>query len=247
MIEVKHIRKVFNRGKDDEVIALRDVSLQIPKGEFIVVIGANGSGKTTLLKLIRGLYTPTQGRVLLDGADMHQYSQSELASHMGYLSQEVQLLAMSLRDNIALARPDASDEEIIRAAKRAQAHEFIIDLPDGYGTKVGQGGHRFSAGQAKRIAIAQSLLNDPPVMLLDEPTQGMGLEDVDRIRQLIKRVAADRTVLMVEHNMNVVSNLSDTITVLARGSVLAEGPYEIVSKDPRVLEAYVGSTEEQHA
>ena len=202
---------------------LQPLSGEIGPHGLHAIVGHNGSGKTTLLKLIRGLYTPTQGRVLLDGADMHQYSQSELASHMGYLSQEVQLLAMSLRDNIALARPDASDEEIIRAAKRAQAHEFIIDLPDGYGTKVGQGGHRFSAGQAKRIAIAQSLLNDPPVMLLDEPTAELDRDSELRLIKVLKELAVDHTVIVVSHSPLLLSHCQG-ILVLDKGKLVAAGP-----------------------
>ena len=202
---------------------LQPLSGEIGPHGLHAIVGHNGSGKTTLLKLIRGLYSPTQGRVLLDGADMHQYSQAELASHMGYLSQEVELLSMSLRDNIALARPQASDDEIMRAAMRAQAHEFIIDLPDGYGTKVGQGGHRFSAGQAKRIAIAQALLNDPPVMLLDEPTAELDRDSELRLIKVLKELAIDHTVIVVSHSPLLLSHCQGVL-VLDKGKLVAAGP-----------------------
>ena len=153
----------------------RRLSGQLGPFGLHAVVGANGSGKTTLLKLLRGLYAPTSGRVLLDGGDMAQFSQADLARWIGYLPQQVQLLSGSIRDNIALADPAIDDAQIIAAARRAGAHDFIMALPDGYATEVGDGGSRFSGGERKRIAIAQVLLRDPPVLLLDEPTA-----DLDR-------------------------------------------------------------------
>jgi ATP-binding cassette subfamily C protein LapB len=202
---------------------LQPVSGEIGPHGLHAIVGHNGSGKTTLLKLMRGLYAPSEGRVLLDGADLNQYSQRELSVHLGYLSQEVSLLSVSIRDNIALGRPDATDEEIVRAAQRAQAHEFIVDLPDGYGTQVGPTGRRFSAGQAKRIAIAQALLNDPPVLLLDEPTAELDRESEMRLLQVLKALAVDHTVVVVSHSPLLLSHCQG-LMVMDKGKLLAAGP-----------------------
>ncbi len=202
---------------------LHPVSGEIGPHGLHAIVGHNGSGKTTLLKLMRGLYAPSEGRVLLDGADLHQYSQRELALHVGYLSQDVSLLSVSIRDNIALGRPDATDDEIIRAAQRAQAHDFIVDLPDGYGTQVGPTGRRFSAGQAKRIAIAQALLNDPPVLLLDEPTAELDRESEMRLLQVLKALAVDHTVVVVSHSPLLLSHCQG-LMVMDKGKLLAAGP-----------------------
>lgn len=187
------------------------------------IVGPNGSGKTTLLKLIRGLYTPSDGRVLLDGADIHQFTQNELAKRMGYLSQSAQLLSQSVRDNIALSNPAASDAQIICAAQRACAHNFVIDLPDGYGTQVGEGARRFSAGQTKRIAIAQALLNDPPVLLFDEPTAELDREAEMQFVQTLRELAKDHTVVVVSHSPYVLSHCNG-IMVMNSGKLLAAGP-----------------------
>jgi ATP-binding cassette subfamily C protein LapB len=160
--------------------------------------------------------------VLIDGADLHQFTQTELAQRIGYLSQTNQLLSASIRDNIALANPDASDEQIIRAAQRACAHQFIIDLPDGYATQVGEGAQRFSAGQTKRIAIAQALLNDPPVLLLDEPTAELDRDSELHLVQTLKELAKDHTVVVVTHSPFMLSHCNG-ILVMNKGKLVAAG------------------------
>lgn len=220
------------------VIRLEGVSYKYPGSEHLqlhplsgeigpfglhAIVGPNGSGKTTLLKIIRGLYPPADGRVMLDGADIHQFTQTELAKRMGYLSQTAQLLSQSVRDNIALSNPQASDESIIQAAQRACAHQFVIDLPDGYATQVGEGARRFSAGQTKRIAIAQALLNDPPVLLFDEPTGELDREAEVQFVQTLRELAKDHTVIVVSHSPYLLSHCQG-VMVLNGGKLLAAGP-----------------------
>jgi len=202
---------------------LQPLSGEIGPFGLHAIVGPNGSGKTTLLKILRGLYPPSEGRVLIDGADLNQFTQAELAQRIGYLSQTNQLLSASIRDNIALANPDATDEQILQAAQRAHAHPFVIDLPDGYATQVGEGAQRFSAGQTKRIAIAQALLNDPPVLLLDEPTAELDREAELHVLQTLKELARDHTVIVVTHSPFVLSHCNG-IMVMSKGRLVAAGP-----------------------
>ena len=206
-----------------EHLQLEPCSGQIGPGGLHAVVGPNGSGKTTLLKVIRGLYQPTDGRVLLDGADIKQFTQTELSSRMGYLAQTNQLLSLSIRDNIALGKPDATDEEIVKAAQMANAHEFILNLPDGYATKIGEGGRGFSFGQAKRISIAQALLNAPPVLLFDEPTSELDRQAEVRFMQTLIELAKTHTILVVSHSPFVLSHCQGAI-VMRDGKLLVAGP-----------------------
>jgi ATP-binding cassette subfamily C protein LapB len=202
---------------------LQPVSGEIGPCGLHAIVGPNGSGKTTLLKILRGLYPPSEGRVMIDGADLHQFTQRELAQRIGYLSQTNQLLSASIRDNIALANPDATDEQIIHAAQRACAHAFVIDLPDGYATQVGEGAQRFSAGQTKRIAIAQALLNDPPVLLLDEPTAELDRDSELQFVNTLKELAKDHTVIVVTHSPFLLSHCNG-VMVMNKGKLVAAGP-----------------------
>jgi ATP-binding cassette subfamily C protein LapB len=202
---------------------LQPISGEIGPCGLHAIVGPNGSGKTTLLKILRGLYPPSEGRVMIDGADLHQFTQRELAQRIGYLSQTNQLLSTSIRDNIALANPDATDEQIIHAAQRACAHSFVIDLPDGYATQVGEGAQRFSAGQTKRIAIAQALLNDPPVLLLDEPTAELDRDSELQFVNTLKELAKDHTVIVVTHSPFLLSHCNG-VMVMNKGKLVAAGP-----------------------
>ncbi|MEY3047747.1 MAG: hypothetical protein RL424_1069 [Pseudomonadota bacterium] len=187
------------------------------------VVGPNGSGKTTLLKLLRGLYKPTDGRVLLDGADLTQFTHADLVRNIGYLGQEVQLLSMSIKDNLLLANPQAIDEAIIQAAQRAGAHDFIVDLPDGYATAIGDGARKFSMGQAKRLMIAQALINDPPVLLLDEPTAELDRETEVKLVHVLRDLARTKTIIVASHSPYLLS-FCQGILVLNKGKLAGAGP-----------------------
>lgn len=187
------------------------------------IVGANGSGKSTVLKLLRGLYQPGDGRILLDGADLKQFGQRDLAQWIGLLPQQPRLVSGTIRHNIALGNDEVTDEQIILAAKRAGAYDFIVNLPDGFDTDVGEGGHRFSGGQRKRIAVAQTLLNDPPILLLDEPTSDLDTAAELNLVHVLRELAKDHTVVVVSHSPTLLSQ-ANGILVMDRGRMLAAGP-----------------------
>ncbi len=199
------------------------VNLTIQPRGMTALIGRNGSGKTTLLRLIQGLYPPTTGRVMLDGGDITQFSREQIAGWIGYVPQECVLFAGSLRDNIAHRRPDARDEDIIAAAKAADAHDFIIELPDGYAADVGEAGLRLSAGQRQRIAIARALLGNPPVLLLDEPSSNLDRQSEFELRRTLSQLAAERTVVIVTHSAPLLSACRDLVA-LDKGRIAIAGP-----------------------
>lgn len=202
--------------------AIAGVGFRLEPGRVHALVGRNGSGKSTLLKLLQGLYTPESGRVLLDGADIRQFGRAEIARRIGYVPQDTALFTGSIRDNIALRKPDADDAAIIAAAQHAGVHDFIIDLPDGYGAPVGEAGHRLSGGQRQRIALARALLGDPQVLLLDEPSSTLDRQGETELRDLITRLAAGRTVVLVSHSPMLLS-ACHRIIVLDRGRVVIDG------------------------
>jgi ABC-type bacteriocin/lantibiotic exporter with double-glycine peptidase domain len=229
-------------------ITLENVSFAYPGGRSVVdaadlmispggvcgLIGRNGSGKSTLLKLMQGLYRPTAGRVLLDGADITQFTRAELSRWCGYVPQECVLLAGTVRDNIAHRVPEASDEGVLRAAMLAGVHGHVLDLPDGYATQVGEGGHRLSAGQRQGIAIARALVGDPPVLLLDEPTSSLDAQATLDLRGMLGDLAKLRTVVVITHSRQFLP-ICRTIVHLERGRVLYACPAEEAL--PRLLGA----------
>jgi len=231
-------------------IAVDQVNLKVRRGSIHALIGPNGAGKTTVFNLLTKFLPPTSGTILYNGQDIT----ADKAGHVARLGivRSFQISAvfpnLTVLENVRVALQRKLGigfhfwkSERILDQLNGRAGELLesVDLGDFPGWQAGE----LPYGRKRALEIATTLAMDPELMLLDEPTQGMGHEDVGRVVELIRKVAANRTVLMVEHNMSVVAHLSDTITVLARGSVLAEGPYEVVSKDARVLEAYVGSEE----
>jgi ATP-binding cassette subfamily C protein LapB len=197
--------------------------LEIRPGGITAVLGRNGSGKTTLLKIILGLYHPAKGRVLLDQADIAQFTRAELAGWMGYVPQECVLFNASIRDNIVYGAPGATDEQILEAARVAGVHQYIIDLPDGYATPIGEAGSRLSAGQRQRIAIARALLGDPPVLLLDEPSASLDRQAEEDLRTTLAELGKTRTVIIVTHSPVLLPICRDVV-VLDKGAVAAAGP-----------------------
>lgn len=205
-----------------EVQQVQAVSGQIGPYGLHGVVGPNGSGKTTFLKLLRGLYAPSEGRVLLDDADLVQHSQRYLAQQIAYLAQDAHLLSLSVRDNIALGKPDATDEEIVRAAQWSGAHEFLIDSPDGYGTLIGPEGRRFSVGQTKRILIAQALVSNAPVILLDEPTSELDHDTELKLIMSLRELAKRKTIVVVSHSQLMLSHCQG-LMVMKDGKLIAAG------------------------
>ncbi len=229
-------------------VAVDKVNLQVRRGTIHALIGPNGAGKTTCFNLLTKFIRPTSGTILFNGQDITGEAPAQTARRGIIRSFQISAVFphLSVLENVrvALQRKLGTSFHFWRSERsldvlNAQAMDLLrqVDL-ESYADTVTV---ELSYGRKRALEIATTLAMDPELMLLDEPTQGMGLEDVDRIRQLIKKVAANRTVLMVEHNMGVVSSIADTITVLQRGAILAEGPYAEVSKNPAVVEAYMGS------
>ncbi|TAN60517.1 MAG: ATP-binding cassette domain-containing protein [Magnetospirillum sp.] len=212
----------FAYDKKSQAAATID-RLEIRPAGITAILGRNGSGKTTLLKIILGLYHPAKGRVLLDGADIAQFTRTELAGWMGYVPQECVLFNASIRDNIAYGQPGCSDEAILEAAKVAGVHQYIVDLPDGYATSIGEAGSRLSAGQRQRIAIARALIGNPPVLLLDEPSASLDRQAEEDLRATLAELAKTRTIIIVTHSPVLLPVCRDVV-VLDKGSVAAAGP-----------------------
>ncbi|WP_422647815.1 ABC-type branched-chain amino acid transport system, ATPase component LivG [Cupriavidus sp. H18C1] len=245
ILETRNLTKEF-KG----FTAVSDVNLRVRRGSIHALIGPNGAGKTTCFNLLTKFLVPTTGTILFNGIDITGEKPAQIARRGVIRSFQISAVFphLTVRENVRIGlqrklgtafhfwRSERTlsvlDDEAMALLEQVGLTEFAdtvtVNLP--YGRK-------------RALEIATTLAMEPELMLLDEPTQGMGHEDVDRVTQLIKKVSAGRTILMVEHNMNVVSSIADTITVLQRGAILAEGPYEQVSKDPRVMEAYMGTAE----
>ncbi len=219
-IQVENLSFAYAEGNKPVVDS---VTVNIHAGGVHALVGRNGSGKTTLLKMIQGLYTPTNGRVLLDGADIAQFTRAELATWMGYVPQETVLFAGTVRDNIVHRFPDASDDQIIEAATAAGVHHFIIDLPDGYASDIGEAGRCLSGGQRQRIAIARALLGDPAVLLLDEPSASLDRQAEQELRKTLVEIGKTRTVIIVTHSPILLAACDDLVA-LDKGKVALAGP-----------------------
>lgn len=213
---------IFAYGEDQAPV-VSGISVDIAPGGVHALVGRNGSGKTTLLKIIQGLYQPQKGRVMIDGADIAQFTRSELADWLGYVPQESVLFAGTVRDNIISRMPNATDDEVLRASTEAGVHQFIIDLPDGYATEIGEAGGRLSGGQRQRIAIARALVGDPPVVLLDEPSSSLDRHAETELKNTLVEIAKTRTVIMVSHSPTLLSSC-DFLYALDHGKLALSGP-----------------------
>ena len=232
-------------------VAVNDVNLRVRRGRIHALIGPNGAGKTTVFNLLTKFLIPTRGSIVYDGEDITTQKPAQVARRGMVRSFQISAtfphLTVVENVRIGLQRVTGrtfhfwrSDRSLDALNDRAMERLETVGLTEFAGWTTVE----LPYGRKRALEIATTLATDPKLMLLDEPTQGMGHEDVERVTQLIRKVAANRTVLMVEHNMNVVASIADTISVLQRGQVIAEGPYAEVSKNPQVLEAYMGSAEE---
>lgn len=236
------------------VLAVNDVSFDVQRGEVFTLIGPNGAGKTTVFNLITKFLAPSAGRILYNGEDITGESPARVARRGIVRSFQISAIfpRMSVADNvrIALQRPLGTSFHFWKSQRTLDSlRQRVDELLDAVGLvdQREQPAAGLPYGRKRALEFATTLALQPELMLLDEPTSGLGHEDVDRIAELIRKVSANRTILMVEHNLSVVARLADTITVLARGRVLAEGPYDRISADPRVIEAYIGGADDQRA
>ncbi len=244
ILETQHLTKEF-RG----FVAVDDVSLQVERNSIHALIGPNGAGKTTCFNLLTKFLEPTSGKIFFDGSEITREQPAQIARRGVIRSFQISAVfpQLTVLENVRVGLQRAmgmsyhfwrSDRMLTALNDRAQVLLDEVDL----GGFANETTVNLPYGRKRALEIATTLSMEPKLMLLDEPTQGMGHEDVDRVTQLIKKVSAGRTILMVEHNMKVISSIADKITVLARGSVLAEGSYQEVSRNALVMEAYMGTT-----
>lgn len=242
-VETRSLTKEF-RG----FVAVKDVSLQVKSGTIHAIIGPNGAGKTTLFNLITKFLSPSTGQILYKGNDITSANAADLPRHGMVRSFQISAVFphLTVLENVrvALQRPTGISFHFWKPESRlenlnARAEELIEAV--GLGSYIREHAGELPYGRKRALEIATTLALEPETMLLDEPMAGMGTEDISRISELIRRVAKNRTVIMIEHQMKVVADLSDTITVLQRGEVLAEGSYDEVSQNPEVIEAYMGT------
>jgi ABC-type bacteriocin/lantibiotic exporter with double-glycine peptidase domain len=215
---------VFKYDPAQDVPTLQNLNLDVKSGQTIAIVGRSGSGKSTLIKLLQGVYHPTQGRLLIDGHDIRHVSPHSLRSQLGVVSQDCFLFSGTIMDNIRMHSPDYTLEQVVEAAKLAEAHPFIQDLPLGYNTKVGERGANLSGGQRQRIAIARALIGEPNVLILDEATSSLDTESERRFQTNLERISRNRTTFIIAHRLSTVQH-ADVILVLDRGILVEQGSH----------------------
>jgi ATP-binding cassette subfamily B protein len=223
---------------------LEHVTLRIPAGQTIAIVGESGSGKSTVLKLLLGFYTPTEGRILIDGVDMQDFALASLRSRMGFVSQDPFIFTGTVRENIALGRPDATLAEILEAARAAELDPFITSLPERYETVIGERGANLSGGQRQRLAIARALLRQPELLIFDEATSHLDTTTERAIQESLKTVLMGKTVVLVAHRLSTVK-VADCIYVLQRGQIVQVGTHrELLAQEGMYRTLWCAQTDE---
>ena len=211
---------------------MHDINLSIKAGQFVAFVGSSGAGKSTIFNLLMRLYDASEGRITIDGQNLRDLTQKSLRSQMGIVLQETFLFNTTIMNNIRITKPEATEEEVTTAARTAEIHDFILSLPEGYQTIVGEEGGQLSGGQRQRIAIAQALLHSPRIFLLDEPTSSLSAEMADAINQTISSLAGKHTVIMITHQLKAAIE-ADCIFVLDRGQLVEQGTHKDLLRDRR--------------
>ena len=217
------------RYEEKEDYVLKNLSLNVRQGETVALVGMSGGGKSTLVSLLPRFYDVTKGKILLDGVDIKDVKVRQLRKNIGMVLQDSILFSDSIRENIALGKPDSSMEEIMEAAKAANAHDFIMNLPEQYETKVGERGVKLSGGQKQRVSIARVFLKNPPILIMDEATSALDLESEHLIQESLELLAADRTTFIVAHRLSTITH-ADRIILLENGEIVEQGSHEELMK-----------------
>lgn len=204
---------------------LHHINLDVKAGEYIALVGQSGAGKTTLCSLIPRFYDVNSGRICIDGVDIRDVKLQSLRSHIGIVQQDVYLFSGTIMDNIAYGNPEASEEDIIRAAKRANAHDFIMELEDGYYTDIGQRGVKLSGGQKQRISIARVFLKDPSILIFDEATSALDNESEKVVQDSLEALAKNRTTFVIAHRLSTIKN-AQRIVVMDESGIVESGNHE---------------------
>ncbi|MBE6935323.1 MAG: ABC transporter ATP-binding protein [Ruminococcaceae bacterium] len=233
-IEFRGVTYAYDGSKD----VLRNVNLDIETGKTYALVGPSGGGKTTICHLIPHFYDITEGELLLDGKEIHTLTAESIRRNIGIVQQDIYLFNASIRDNILYGRLDATDEEVIEAAKRANIHDYIMSLPEGYDTQIGERGVRLSGGQKQRLSIARVFLKNPPILILDEATSALDNTTEIMIQQALDELCKGRTTLVVAHRLSTIKN-ADEIAVIADGQILERGDHEtLLAKDGMYAHLY---------
>ncbi|HDP2878100.1 TPA: SAV1866 family putative multidrug efflux ABC transporter [Staphylococcus aureus] len=226
-IDIDHVSFQYN---DNEAPILKDINLSIEKGETVAFVGMSGGGKSTLINLIPRFYDVTSGQILIDGHNIKDFLTGSLRNQIGLVQQDNILFSDTVKENILLGRPTATDEEVVEAAKMANAHDFIMNLPQGYDTEVGERGVKSSGGQKQRLSIARIFLNNPPILILDEATSALDLESESIIQEALDVLSKDRTTLIVAHRLSTITH-ADKIVVIENGHIVETGTHrELIAK-----------------
>ena len=226
---------------DDETTVLSHVSIEIPAGKSVALVGPSGGGKTTICSLLPRFYDVTDGRITVDGQDVRSLTLKSLRSQIGVVQQDVYLFSGSIRDNIAYGKPDATEEEIIEAAKCANIHDFIMELPDQYDTFVGERGARLSGGQKQRISIARVFLKNPPILILDEATSALDNESERWIQHSLEELSKNRTTITIAHRLSTIKN-ADEIIVITENGIAERGTHETLLEKNGIYAGYYNMT-----
>ena len=229
-------RDVSFRYEDNTEKVLNHIDLKVNAGDYMALVGPSGVGKTTLCSLIPRFYEVTSGAILIDGMDIRDIKLADLRNNIGIVQQDVYLFAGTIMDNIRYGRPDATDEEVVRAAKNANAHDFIMAFPDGYDTDIGQRGVKLSGGQKQRLSIARVFLKNPPILIFDEATSALDNESEQVVQRSLEGLAKDRTTFVIAHRLTTIQN-AQKILVLTEDGIAEEGTHEELLKKKGIYES----------
>jgi ATP-binding cassette subfamily B protein len=215
----------FHYPQRPNTVALDDVAFQVAAGETVAIVGPSGAGKSTIIQMLLRFYDPEVGGITIDGVNLRDMARHDFRQHIALVPQDAAIFAVSAMENIRFGRPEASDADVIAAAKAAAAHDFISALPDGYDTYVGERGVMLSGGQKQRIAIARAILRDAPILLLDEATSALDAESERLVQAAVENLSADRTTLVIAHRLATVKK-ADRILVMDQGKIVAQGTHD---------------------